>query len=286
MVRRIPTLAIAVLALLALVSVYSGCSGSPMSPTSSDQAFSLSSRALLQEQEYGCSVEISGPNKVCVDCDGKKNPVIILTAKGTPPGGTYQWKAEPPGRVELKQGQDFKERASVEGLTASPEKDDVTVTVTYTAPGVAQPCSDTHKLTVVKPTQLEVVADHHFKVEDGTITPPPGPLQKYMPSTKKGDVGSVLIRFYKVLDQFGELWNCDGELTEEITPSDKVKQGGTDVNNGIPKNPDRLYRVGDPNDKKNPVTFPVVLTQEIKVSGCPVRTNTITYTKDKVVVTP
>lgn len=286
MVHRIPTLAIAVLVLLALVNVYSGCSRSPTSPTSPDRTLSWNSSALLQEQGYGCSVEISGPNKVCVDCDGKKNPVIILTAKGTPPGGTYQWKAEPPGRVELKQGQDFKERASVEGVTASQDKDDVTITVTYTAPSVAQPCSDTHKLTVVKPKKLEVVADHHFKVEDGTIKPPPGSLQKYMPPTKKGDVGSILIRFYKVLDQFDELWNCDGELTEEITPPDKVKQGGTDVNSGIPKNPDRLYRVGDPNDKKNPVTFPFEVTQEIKVSGCPVRTNTITYTKDKVVMTP
>jgi hypothetical protein len=239
-----------------------------------------------QEQSYSCTVEISGPSKVCVDCDGKKNDAIILTARGTPAGGTYQWSAEPMGRVDLRQGKESKEKASVEGLAASEAKEDVTVTVTYTAPGVAQSCSDTHKLTVVKPTKLDVVSDHHFSVDDGTITPAPGALKKYMPPTKKGDVGSILIRFYKVLDQFGDLWSCNGELTEEITPADNLTQGGTDVKNGIPKNPDRLYRVGDPNDKKNPVTFPFSVTQEIKVSGCPVRTNTITYTQDKVTVTP
>jgi hypothetical protein len=185
-------------------------------------------------------VEISGPTRVCLCCEeNNSQPVIVLTAKGTPTGGTYQWKAEPPGRVELVQGSESKDRTSVKGLTASTVKNDVTVTVTYTAAGIQQPCSDTHNLTVVKPKTLKVKEDAHFKVEGGVIKPPVGNLAKYMPGPmKKSYVGSILIRFYEVVDQFGDPWKCDGELTEELTditpPGVKFPPGNTVVKEGIP----------------------------------------------------
>ena len=285
MIRNVRSLAVVVLGLLAVLHVYSGCSGTPASPSSQPVALN-SGGPLLQEQGYGCVVALTGPSKTCLDCDDKTHPVIVLTATGTPPNGTYQWKAEPDGRVLLKQGNENKNRASVEGLTQSVAPNDVTVTVTYTAPGVTETCSATHQITVVKPDKLEVVSDHHFRVVNGVIAPPPGPLGRFMPPVKAGDVGSILIRFYKVLDQFGAPWTCNGELTEEIVPDDGISHGGTPVTNGLPKNPDRLYRVGDPTDKNKPVTFPLAVTQTIKVSGCLVRTNTVTYTQDAVVMAP
>jgi hypothetical protein len=90
----------------------------------------------------------------------------------------------------------------------------------------------------------------------------------------------ILIRFYEVLDQFGDLLECSGKdgLTEEIFPKD-VKQGGTDVTNGVPAQPDRVYQIES--EKHKPFKGKEYV-QAIQIFGCPVRYNEFAFTRDGV----
>jgi hypothetical protein len=89
-------------------------------------------------------------------------------------------------------------------------------------------------------------------------------------SEKKRYAGVILIRFYEVLDQFGDLLECSGKdgLTEEIFPKD-VKQGGTDVTNGVPAQPDRVYQIES--EKHKPFKGKEYV-QAIQIFGCPFAT--------------
>ncbi|MEK6569849.1 MAG: hypothetical protein AABZ61_00655, partial [Bacteroidota bacterium] len=268
----------------------------PLSPPTNTAAITSAVISLDSTATDTCTVEIKGGPTVCLDCEGKKStqPSTVLTAVGTPKGGTYKWDVtEGKEKVTLTSNAD---KAFVKGKEPSKAELDVTVTVIYTVAGKS--CTKSVKLTVVKPTKLELIDEWLFIVKDGKVqeakkngvtqtTIPPDVQQDLDPVLKqeglagkniKDIVGVILIRYYKVLDQFGDLWKCDGMLTEVITPPQGFKKGGTKVKQGIPEHPDRLFNLEEEKKFKEK-TF----VQLIKVSGCEVRYNKFTFKKTNVV---
>jgi hypothetical protein len=246
----------------------------------------LTGQGILFRQD-GCTVKITGPSYVCHTCDSNAKS-IKLTATGAPKGGAYKWEVIT-GK-ELVELTPRDNTAFVKGKKPSEKKEDVEIKVTYTVEG--KECSDTHKLTVGQPAKLKVVADWQFIVSEGQVTSTtkdgkiftgrlPADVQTALNQTLKDAgkrSGAILIRFYEVLDQFGDKWPCDGKLEEEITSSGSVQTGGSDVKDGVVKNPDRLFHLEMPFKS-------VTLLQVIRVSGCVVRYNKITINADGVTVT-
>jgi len=236
------------------------------------------------EQE-DCDVKIEGKDIVCLFCKGDSLSTS-LKAVGTPGGGRYEWEiiggedrvALPPRR----------NRASVEvtGQKSSGNKEDVEVKVTYSVKG--KTCPDTHKLTVLKPSKLRLKKDHQFVVKDRNLQLTAGlaedlrkRLEAIVKQSKKDETdGPILIRDYEVLDQFDDVIQCGGKLTEEISGADQFRVGGTKIKQGIPENPDHLYHF-QKLEKGGAYKEKTVL-QSIKVLGCIVRYNKITFKPDTV----
>jgi len=100
-----------------------------------------------------------------------------------------------------------------------------------------------------------------------------------------GKHGILQVRYYKVLDQFGDLWECDGTIDEVITPLTSLKTkattvvvGGGKVEQGLAV-PDKLYQC-----RKDPDTFK--FKQQLSVSGCMVGERQLEITGSSVTVMP
>lgn len=102
------------------------------------------------------STQIQGEEKTWVypkETGKQKNPELILTAVGSPPGGSFTW--------EIVQGTDIVKivevstdgtNATLKGLRPSNNPQDVKVKVTYSVN--SQDVLDTHSVTVVRPRYL------------------------------------------------------------------------------------------------------------------------------------
>ena len=87
-----------------------------------------------------CSVKINGPEVFKIG-----DPPIILTAKGYPSGGTYEW-SNTPGLVPNGSTAEFTRQ----------EPGDVTIEVTYNPPNDGEPCDGTHTITVLKECSVSI----------------------------------------------------------------------------------------------------------------------------------
>lgn len=247
--------------------------------------------ALPTVSQDGCDVKIKGEKVVCLFCEGE-SPSTVLEAQGTPGGGTYKWEATDGSDKVGVTPKDNK--AWVKGKKPSENKEDVEVKVTYTVK--EKDCPDRIKLTVLEPTSLRVKEEWLFTVKGAKVQgtnkdgkahngPVPQNVADRRDAVLKQDgmtkehAGVILLRYYEVLDQFGEVMQCDGTLTEEITPSGGVKTGGTKVKQGVPEKPDHLFSLQKESEFKDQT-----VVQSIKVSGCVLRYNEISYTISSVSV--
>jgi hypothetical protein len=166
--------------------------------------------------------------------------------------------------------------------------------VTYRVRG--QTCHDTKKVTVSKPTSLRLTNRYDFILNRGvvTITKNGQPVaERDLPADVRDSanralahcssrtVGALELRFYDVLDQFGSLWPCDGELSETITPRSGVVTGGSPVKAGVVQQPDRIFECAEPSRFEDRT-----VSQSLAVSGCAVGENTIEIKPTGVTVTP
>ena len=259
--------------------------------------------ALEADGGTSCSVTITGGDVVCIDCKerigGAKGPPLLLKATGAPTGGTFTWTVADAarGKVDVKGQTDATANpntAAVKPKQASENPMDVTVEVTYQVRG--QTCHDTKKVTVSKPASLRLTNRYDFILNRGMVTRTKNgqPVEERdLPAEVRDSanralahcstrtVGALELRYYDVLDQFGSLWPCDGELSETITPRSGVVTGGSPVHAGVVQRPDRIFECAVPSEFENR-TF----SQSLAVSGCGVGENTIEITSSGVTVTP
>ncbi len=87
-----------------------------------------------------CYVKINGPEEFKIG-----DPPIILTAKGDPSGGTYEW-SNTPGLVANGSTAEF----------TGQEPGDVTIEVTYNPSDDGEPCYGTHTITVLKECSVSI----------------------------------------------------------------------------------------------------------------------------------
>lgn len=261
-----------------------------------------------------CTVNItSDTDKICKECKGKHAIIprkffVWLNATGTPEGGTYEWYSPTNGggggEVTLQKVTQ-RSKIKVGPKSKSETKEDVEVKVEYTVNDVT--CHDVKSLTVVEPASVRKADVYTFilqgmnrgrvdteisKVneEGGVSTVELENLDedvlKFARSTGcLGKYGVLQVRYYKVLDQFQDLWKCDGNIHEVIKPltsvEGKVVVGGGKVTQGLAQ-PDKIYQC----DAKSSGFETIKLHQTLSVSGCPVGEREIEITETSVTVTP
>jgi hypothetical protein len=233
---------------------------------------------------------VSGGPKVCLDCNDTQHSTVLV-ATGTPGGGTYTWPPPYDAKVTVTPRAD---KAWVKGKAHSVAEGDVTVNVTYVVKGAT--CYGAAKLTVIKPTSLNVLQDATYLAANGVFAPAlQGALATAMAGTTaklaadRTLVGALRVRSYEVLDQFGKRWLCDGRLDETITPKlPDMKTGGIHVTQGLPDQPDHLFYIHHltSGPKKKPINnFPQTVVQNIQVSRCDVGHFRLTFNSGSVDVT-
>jgi len=102
------------------------------------------------------TVTIDGPPATVIYNPVHRSPKVTLRAQADPPGGEYDWEIlEGEDKVRLLGRNPHRRVVRIQGMAPSESKDDVVIKVTYRVDG--QICSDTHNLTVQKPTCLKVL---------------------------------------------------------------------------------------------------------------------------------
>lgn len=208
-----------------------------------------------------CGVTIAGDMKV------KKGKTIMLTAAGNPPGGTYAWSiTNGAARASITAGA-ATNTATISGDTESAARDDVTVTVTYTAPN-GMMCTTTKTLTVQKPTSVGM-----------TMT-----QTTYRHPDTNAVCGYKKSITYQARDQFGDPIKVSGCPAEEtvtvnaagnnLTPAWNPQTGNT-TTNACGQFSDCLRAVRCGEGQTWPAAPTVTAGQVIKIDGITVQNGTI-----------